>query len=190
MKKLIVGIVGPLGSGKSSVAEYLVSNGYQRFRFSEPIEEEIKKQGLPLERSIYQDVGDAWRKEFGPGYLSQLLLEKIDKAEGSVVLEGMRNPGEIHPFKKRANFYLLGLVADPKTRFKRLQIRNQPHDPKNWEDFLQQEKRDQGIGQPEFGQNVAGCIALADNIVETKPELELVFRKVDYYLERKLAELH
>lgn len=190
MKKLIVGIVGPIGSGKSSVANYLGIKGYQSFRFSVPIEEEIKREGLPLTRNIYQNIGDAWRKEFGPEYLSRVLLERIDLVKGNVVIEGMRNPGELKPFKKRANFCLIGLAASPKVRFERLKERALPQDPKTWEDFLVQEKRDQGIGQPEFGQNVAGCMAEADIIIETETQLDLVCQKVDYYLERKMGELY
>jgi dephospho-CoA kinase len=189
MKKLIAGIVGPIGVGKTAVANYLALKGYCHFRYSEPIEEEIKKQGLPLTRANYQNLGDAWRKDFGPDYLSRLLFDKIDSVKGNVILEGIRNPAELKLFRERDNFCLVGLTAGAKVRFQRLKERGQPQDPKTWEEFLVQEKRDQGLGQPEYGQNVAGCLELADTVIETKLQLALVCQQVEYYLERKLAEL-
>ena len=180
MEKLVVGLVGPLGSGKTTVAEYLVSQGYFSLRFSQPIDKEIEKRGAARTRQTQQDIGDEFRKKSGPDYISKLLIEEInlDNKEEKFVVEGFRNPAEVAPFRKLKKFILVGLNADPIVRFERLAKRNQDRDPEHWEEFQRQEARDQGIGQPEHGQNVLGCLELADFIVDTDRPVEEVYNKI------------
>jgi len=186
MTKKIIGLVGEIGAGKSTIAAHLVSKGCHHLRFSFPIEEEIRRRGLPLERAIYQDVGDEWRSKFGLDYISKLLLKKVDETDKQLfVVEGFRNPGELPPFRQREDFFLLGLVADPKVRFQRLRDRGLPPDPKSWKAFLVQENRDQGKGQPEFGQNNAAVIKLADVQLSTDRDISEVLEAVDTVLRTK-----
>lgn len=176
MVNFVVGLVGPLGVGKTTIARYLVSKGFQSLRFSDPIRREANKRNLPESRTVLQDIGDHWRQKFGRDYLSQLLLEEIkQKPTKNFVIDGFRNPGEIEPFLTLTNFVLIGLNADPAVRFKRLQGRALQDDPKKWEDFQVQESRDQGLDQPEHGQQVLGSLELADFVIDTdKVESEVI----------------
>lgn len=180
MEKLVVGLVGPLGSGKTTVAEYLVSQGYFSLKFSQLIDKEIARRGIERTRAVQQDIGDRLRAEHGLDYIGKLLVTDInlDKKHTKFVVEGFRNPSEVNPFRELDNFILIGLNADPIVRFERLVKRKQDRDPKDWEAFQQQEARDQGIAQPSHGQNVLGSLELADFIVDTDSPIEEVYNKI------------
>jgi len=184
--KKIVGLAGFIGSGKSTVAEFLIKKGFQHLRFSDPIETEIKKRKLPLKRAVYQDIGDEWREKFGLDYISKLLLAEAEKStETHFVVDGFRNPGELPPFKSYPGFLLVGIYADQQLRFERLRKRGLPRDPKTWGQFQEQEDRDLGIGQPEFGQNNLAVFEAADILVINRGKLAEVLAEVELVLQKK-----
>lgn len=186
MKRVIVGLVGPIGSGKSSVAAFLVKKGFVALRFSDPIKAEALSRGEPIERKVLQDIGDLWREKYGLDYVSQLLLSQIKTSSNNkFVIDGFRNPGEIVPFTKLPNFILIGLTASPKVRFNRLVRRKQSHDPKDWANFLKQEERDSGKNQPQHGQKARDSLALADIIISTDKVKSKVYSEVWQFLELK-----
>lgn len=183
MTGLIVGLVGPIGVGKTTIGDYFASKGYKRLKFSDPIKEETNRLKLPHTREIFQDVGDSLRERFGNDYIARALLEKVRKdRDGNFVVEGFRNPDEIKPFLKLSNFILLGLNADPEVRYQRLKKRSEPRDPKNFEEFKKQAERDQGMLQPAHGQQVLKCLELADFVIDTDKVKSEVFRQVEEVL--------
>lgn len=184
MRKVIVGLVGTIGSGKSSVAAFLVKKGFVNLRFSAEIEKEITKRKLSFERKAYQDIGNEWRSK-RVDFISQRLLKIIAKLPNNskIVIEGARNPGEIYPFKKSPGFCLIGLDAPAKIRFQR--VNKLSRDPKTWAEFMIGEKRDLGIGEPESGQNNRGCLELADIIISTDKVKSKVQAEVWQYLQQK-----
>src|SRR3982750_1116806 len=93
----ILGIAGAFGSGKSTAADFLQKKGYQHITLSQFLEEELEKNGeTEITRKKLQDLGNAWRKEFGNAVLVEKALQYA-KEHGweYIVIEGFRNPDEI-----------------------------------------------------------------------------------------------
>ena len=59
-------------------------------------------------------------------------------------------------------FVLIAVDSPPEMRFERLLKRGRPDDPKTFEEFQELDSRDQGIGQPDYGQQTRRCIEQAD----------------------------
>ena len=169
----IIGITGPFGSGKTTAANFFVTKGYQRITLSSFLEEELKKTGVEITRKNLQDLGNLWREEKGSGILANkalgfIALNNIEK----VVIDGIRNLGEVDEFKKSSNFVLLGVIADRNVRFQRIKDLSN-RESLTPEKFDELDYRDLGLTDDEkTGLQVAKCLAVADYFVNSNNETE------------------
>ncbi len=185
---LIIGVVGQIASGKGILVKYLIEKlNFISFSLSSILHNELKKKKIKkFTRKTLQDMGDSLRKRSGDDILAQLAIKKLlAQGEKHVVIEGIRNPGEIEFLKKKPSFILIGVKAKRELRFKRLLSRGKEWDPKNYNDFIKVDKRDLGIGQDRSGQQVAKCLAYCDfvltnnsNVREFEEKVEKLMRKV------------
>lgn len=160
----IIGLVGPFGSGKSTVAKVLERKGFFSVRLSQFIEEEIAKRNLKghSRRKLLQDVGNALRKQYGPDVLSKKALEKAHKNGAlKLVVDGIRNVAEIEYLNKHGKCFIVGVTSDVRTRYGRLQDLHGKQ-VSSFEEFVRLEQRERGRGQRENGQQSAKCWALRD----------------------------
>lgn len=179
----IIGLVGPIASGKGAVAKYLEKKGYQVFSLSSIVREEVAKKNIPETRKALQDMGDFLRKKYGGDVLAKRTLGKIKNSSfGKVVIDSIRNPLEVDFLKQKTDMLLLGIVAPPDVRFRFLQERKNPGDPSTWENFLMAEKRDRGVGQNSLGQQVDATLMRADLIVKNDGSLDDLERKIEKVL--------
>jgi len=88
---ILLGLAGKAGSGKSTVAEFLVSQyGFQRLSFAEPLKEMLLKAGIcsrdelyvkksAFSRWIMQKVGtDIFRNQIDPDFWVKKMAEKLN----------------------------------------------------------------------------------------------------------------
>jgi len=87
------------------------------------------------------------------------------------VVDSIRHPAEVEPFRKLAHFYLMAVDADPKTRFERLKARKREQDPTTYEEFLIQEAKE-AKGEKETDQQLNKTLELADASLENNESLE------------------
>lgn len=168
--KIIIGLVGTLGAGKSSAVEYLTNQGFEYSKLSKVIEEETNFGRY--DRVSLQDLGNELRKKFGSHFLAKKAWEKIRKSKAKkFVVDGLRNIGEVEFFRKKGNFYLIAVDAERKSRFRRMKIRGSNRDPKSWPEFLRMEKRDLDE-EKTYGQQSRKVMKMADFSISNNNPLE------------------
>jgi dephospho-CoA kinase len=63
MKSKVIGLVGPMGSGKGTVGQILQKLGYKSYVLSDIIRKEADRRHLPRERGVLQDIGNDLRRQ-------------------------------------------------------------------------------------------------------------------------------
>jgi len=179
---MIIGVTGPIASGKSVLIEMLIEKGFISFGLSNEVREEANKQGIPINRKALQDLGNAMREKYGSGYWAERVISKLSAGKNHVI-DGIRNPGEIEVLKKLGNFVLIGVDAPVEKRFQWILARNKDSDPKTLEEIRAIDSRDRGAGELSHGQQSAKCYEMADVFIQNDGSFEDLARKVSELLE-------
>lgn len=158
----IIGLTGPICSGKNEVLKILEARGFKGYKFSDAISKEISERGQPITRKLQQNIGNELRQSQGPDYWAKKLL-KLAQEEGAdlIAVDGIRNPWEAEYLKSQGAL-IIAVDADYEVRKKRFLDRSKPSDPKTEEEFNQIEQRDRGINEADFGQQTTLAMNLAD----------------------------
>jgi dephospho-CoA kinase len=171
--KLVVGVAGMPGAGKSLVVEVATKNSYDIVVMGDIVREEAERQHLePSPESIGKIMLELRQNE-GKGAIAKRCIPKIAKTERrKVIVDGIRSLSEVEEFKNHfEDFVLLAVHASPERRFRRLYNRQRSDDPKSWEVFQARDMRELGVGLGE-------AIAMADYVVVSEERVEVVKRKV------------
>jgi dephospho-CoA kinase len=163
----VIGLVGPIASGKGVVADLLRERGFFYLSLSDRVREEAKRRGVPEERETLQNIGNELRLREGNDVLARRTADIIGTVSSSnVVIDGIRNPAEIEYLRERFEARIIGVIASADVRFQLMQRRKRPSDPETREVFDRLEQRDRGVGEEDHGQQVEACLNLADVTVE------------------------
>ena len=177
---MIIGLTGTLSSGTGIFSDFLREKGFVYLSLSNELREIAQKEKIEITRKSLQDLGNAYREKYGVGFLAEQISNKIKREElKNVVVDGIRNPGEVSVLRKHKDFFLITVDAPQELRFRRMAERNRERDPKIWEEFILVDKRDQGIGEEESGQAVERCMKLADYSVKNDGTLDEIKKKVE-----------
>ena len=184
---IIIGVVGQIASGKGILVKYLTEKfDFVSFSLSSILHDELKKKGIKeFTRKTLQDMGDGLRRRYGDEVLAKRAINVLKaQKKGQVVIEGIRNPGEIEFLKKNLSFVLIGVKAKRELRFERLLSRAKHWDPKTWTDFVKVDRRDIGVGQKKSGQQVGKCLAYCDYVLTNNKDFKDFQRKVEKLLDK------
>jgi dephospho-CoA kinase len=184
---LIIGLVGPLGSGCTFIAEglrQLLGDRVHHFKLSSilhPIAKELNCTD-PIPTAVLQDIGNDLRQKKGVSALAEEWHKETESAiaEGSlpwspghiILVDGIRNEGEVRYLRAFNNFFLLSVFAHRETRRKRLAGTGPGKKFTTDEEFHAADARDQNEDLS-FGQQVTECNYRSDLIIdndETFPE--------------------
>jgi dephospho-CoA kinase len=159
-EKIVIGLAGMPGSGKSVVVETAVEMGYGVIVMGDVIREETKKRGLELNPKNIGRVMLELRRKGGASVVADRCIHKIEQQTSEkVIVDGLRSLSEVDAFKKRfPNFSLMAVYASPETRFKRIFRRKRSDDPDGWDVFHERDMRELGVG-------LGDVIAMAEYLV-------------------------
>lgn len=184
--QFVIGLTGPIGGGCTTLSEGLTEKGFRRISISNLIKKkfgEIHQNEPTLEkygpdwRAELQDIGNKGRNgEFvaqrkpGEDYRHYWVeLATKDAADENIVIDGIRNVGEVEWLRKRfAEFWLIAVYADYTTQWERIKnLRLYP----NEEVFKRDNQRDSGEDE-RFGQNVQRCVYESDYVLKNTSDLQ------------------
>jgi len=180
--KLVVGLAGMPGAGKSTVVNVAKEGGYKVVVMGDVVREEVKKRRMkPTPKNLGKIMLELRRME-GEAVIAKRCIPKIEKVmEQKVVIDGVRSLSEVAEFKKHLHrFSLIAVHASPETRFKRLYRRKRSDDPKNWEIFYERDMRELRVG-------LGNALAMAEHMIVNEGGLEVVKDKIREVL-RKVEE--
>jgi dephospho-CoA kinase len=174
--RVVVGIAGMPGAGKSVVAQVAKKLGASIIVMGDEVRRETRRRGLPLTPQNLGHVMLQMRREEGPETVAKRCLPLILQAESSlVVVDGIRSIPEAQYFRKTLpHFRLLALHSSPETRFTRLFKRKRSDDPANRATFRERDQRELHVG---LGQAIATADAMIVN-EGGKREFEDAIRRV------------
>ncbi len=179
--KLVVGLAGMPGAGKSLVVEAAVDYGYSIVVMGDVVREETRKLGLDLTPQNVGKVMLQLRADGGVGVVAQKCIPKIEaQTGGRVLVDGLRSLYEVDAFKAYfARFSVVAVHASPEARFNRLFNRRRSDDPSGWAVFLDRDTRELSVG-------LGNVIALAEQMIvndnsveEVKPKVAEALRRIE-----------
>ncbi|MEM5853255.1 MAG: AAA family ATPase [Candidatus Aenigmatarchaeota archaeon] len=184
MVDFVIGITGTIGSGKEVVRKILESKfSCYSVTLSSVILAHVK---VKPDRSTLQDLGNELRKKYGNFILAKLATDYLQRDKEMIIVDGIRNPGEVDYLKKTFGnkFFLIAVDAPRELRWERIKARGKEGDPKSWEEFISVDERDQGVGEPLHGQRVRDCMNMADFLIINDSTIEDLERKVSEVIKK------
>jgi len=179
---LILGLTGPIGSGKDVFSDYLEEeHDFETFSCGDVIRKIAEEEGLEPTRENLQMLGKKRREKEGEGFLGKKAAEIAkDKDSEKLAVNGIRNPEEVEELRKRLSdsFTLVYVKADEKTRFKRLKGRGRPGDPESFDDFIEQDSSE----REKF--NTEQTFSMADTELTNEGTIDELHRKIDRLLSK------
>jgi dephospho-CoA kinase len=181
---LVLGLTGPPAVGKNEVMRQLRSifepRGVQvsQFSLSDEIREQIARMDAAAERTSMRKVANEYRQQFGADVWARRVTHRIqDELNGAAethsaprlfLVDAIRNPSEVRAFQRSFGdrFRLLAVTAPIELVLDNLRQRNRSDEDRSALVDLESVQalidKEMGVGQPEYGNQIAQCLEMAD----------------------------
>jgi len=181
--KIVIGLAGMPGSGKSLVVAAARLEGYRGVVMGDVVREETEKRGLEMNPENIGRVMLELRKKGGASVVAEKCISKIErKRSRKVIVDGVRSLSEVDAFKKHfSKFSLIAVHSSSESRYNRLYSRRRSDDPDDWELFHERDMRELSVG-------LGNAIAMAEHIIVNENNRDTVkakARRVFWRIERK-----
>lgn len=179
--KIILGLTGQMGAGKTTIAEWLIKEkGAQSVRFSGMLRDVADRLYIEQTRENLQLLSTTLRKTFDEELFARVMKHQVEEMDAPIVIvDGVRRPGDVSHLKDLENFYLIGVTADEAVRFERISARSENSDDqgKTREQFRQEQ-------QQESEQEIVGLVETADHAISNNGTREELIRQVEALLDK------
>ena len=186
---MIIGITGTLGAGKGTVVEYLVSKGFVHVAVSDTfLVGEAHKRGLEPTRKVRHDIANEFRAK-GPTRLMEAVYElavPAVTAGENTVLEPQHTVDEVRFIQSKGGI-VIGVDADIKTRYERIQKRGSAKDNVSFEEFRDFEQLEMKPGETSSN-NLSGAVAAADVRIQNNGTLEELHAQIEEALKKLVTK--
>lgn len=127
MPKIIIGLVGPIASGKDVSKKYIEETyGASVYKFSTVLRDILNRLYLPINRKNMQDLSLDLRNRFGSDILAKIISTDANNDLSEIVIvDGVRRMDDIVHLSNLPEFKLIGVAADINTRYERSKLRNE-----------------------------------------------------------------
>lgn len=172
---MIVLLVGMPGSGKEEFIKKAREMGIEVVSMGDVVRDFTRSLGLELNDKNVGTVANEERKKNGMDIWAKRTLERI-KSE-KCVIDGIRNKEEIDFFKSnlKEKITVVALLSSEKVRFNRIMARARKDDARNWDEFVERERRELSWG-------LGNVIALADHFIINEGTLDEFRKRVEDFL--------
>lgn len=145
----VIGLVGPIGSGKDTVSDYISKRyGYNVVVMGNIVREIATELGRGHTRDDLQLTQKEVVAKHGIKYFAERVVKKIKKNGWTkVVINGIRRSEDAAVPKKEFGKGMVVALVDalPSIRFERMKARKRPGDPHTMEEFLRQEENEKKL---------------------------------------------
>jgi len=175
MKK-VIGVLGTIGSGKGTIADFLKNYGYKKINMGNLVRAEARKRKIKSTRENLHNLQLRLRKN-NPYYFINKVIEKINKSKyDKWVVDGLRNPEDAKMLKKVFNAKIIFVDAPVELRWERIRKRRRGKEAKiSLKDFIRVEKEENKIFKFNITKRYADIKIINDS---TKEELYEKIKKI------------
>ena len=185
---LWLGIVGPNGSGKTTVCQYLSNKGFAVFSLSDEVRKENQKQGRPMDRDHLIQTANQLKQQQGTNILAVRCMSFVgQKSLSHVVFDSIRHESEVKYLKDKG-VLVIGIQVSVDERFQRIQSRGNDTDQVNMETFKRQDQVER-LGDS-FGQNIDQCLTHCSVVLDNDGDIDELYEKVDQILASHQGGVH
>lgn len=158
--RMVIGITGMPGSGKSTAIELLEDMGFTVINISDYIKEEMELEHIPLTHKNLEDFAVELRHRLGPGAPIILATRGLNRIRGDVAIAGLRDPDELAYMRKKLElrFPLIVISLPTKERYLRIRHRHIKGDIKDFKEFQWRDRRNMRLG-------IGKVLAKADMVI-------------------------
>lgn len=184
--KLVIGLCGRIGSGKTVVSEYLHKNyGASQRRFSQILMDILDRLYLPHNREYLQKLGAALRNSIGPDVIANAFEKDIENEKNEiVVIDGIRYSNEVKLLRKFENNILIYINAPAEIRYGRCISRGEKGESNiSFGEFIESENMETERMIDDIGKT-------ADYTIENSGSIEELYKSIKKIIrERNICNL-
>ena len=140
MAKLILGLCGEMGSGKGTIAQYIIEKkDGSTHRFSTMLRDVLDRLFIEQSRDNLQVLSTFLRKTYGEDILAKVMFHEVANDNHQVVvIDGIRRMSDIAFLLKLPEFKLVYVEVPMETRFARISDRAENADDKtkSYDEFI------------------------------------------------------